>query len=154
MLTIVGLSHAEDMALRATRGVAHNHHSALQLAEADDATFTVLLANILDLDRHTLEDNGCVLEVQATLIKCLLALGWIEGDSHRVSVYTLTICCKPSRPGRLRRLTFELTGLRRQDALARTVKMYRVPPAGPRWPAVAGPVERVVRRHPAVLLAA
>ena len=42
-------------------------------------------------------------------------------------------------------LTFELTGARRQDALARLAKMYRVPPTGPRRPAVARPVERVVR---------
>ena len=42
-------------------------------------------------------------------------------------------------------LTFELTGPRRQDALARAEKMYRVPQLGPRWPAVAGPVERGVR---------
>ena len=47
----------------------------------------------------------------------------------------------------LRRLTFELTGPQRQDALARLAKMYRVPPTGPRWPAVAGPVERGVRRQ-------
>ena len=46
---------------------------------------------------------------------------------------------------RLCGLTFELTGPRRQDALARTEKMYRVPQSGPRWPAVAGPVERGVR---------
>ena len=42
-------------------------------------------------------------------------------------------------------LTFELRGPQRQDALARTEKMYRLPQAGPRWPAVAGPLERVVR---------
>ena len=46
-------------------------------------------------------------------------------------------------------LTFELTGPRRQDALARAEKMYRVLQLGPRWPAVAGPVERGVRRHSA-----
>ena len=43
-------------------------------------------------------------------------------------------------------LTFELTGPRRQDALARAERMYRVPQLGPRWPAVAGPVERGVRQ--------
>jgi hypothetical protein len=47
----------------------------------------------------------------------------------------------------VRGLTFELTGPRRQDALARAERMYRVPQFGPRWPAVAGPVERVVRLH-------
>jgi len=41
----------------------------------------------------------------------------------------------------------ELTGPLRQDSLARAEKMYRVPQTGPRWPAVAGPVERRVRRR-------
>lgn len=51
--------------------------------------------------------------------------------------------------GRLRRLTFELTGPLRRDGLARAAKMYRVPQPGPRQPAVAGPVvERGVRPRP------
>ena len=46
-------------------------------------------------------------------------------------------------------LTFELTGPQRQDDLARARKMYRVPQAGPRRPAVGGPVvQRGVRPHP------
>ena len=37
----------------------------------------------------------------------------------------------------------------RRDGLARAGKMYRVPQAGPRQPAVVGPVvQRGVRRHP------
>ena len=39
----------------------------------------------------------------------------------------------------------ELTGPLRRDGLARVQKMYRVPAAGPRRPAVEGPVERGVR---------
>ena len=42
-------------------------------------------------------------------------------------------------------LTFELSGRRRQDASARTEKMYRVPQAGRWWPAVGAPLERGVR---------
>jgi hypothetical protein len=42
-------------------------------------------------------------------------------------------------------LTFELSGRQRQDARARTGKMYRVPQAGPWWPAVGAPLERGVR---------
>jgi methyl coenzyme M reductase subunit C-like uncharacterized protein (methanogenesis marker protein 7) len=46
-------------------------------------------------------------------------------------------------------LTFELTGPLRWDGLARVGKMYRVPQAGPRRPAVAGPVvQREVMPHP------
>jgi hypothetical protein len=49
---------------------------------------------------------------------------------------------------RLRRLTFELTGPLRRDGLARVGKLYRVPQAGPRRPAVVGPVvQRGVMPH-------
>ena len=50
--------------------------------------------------------------------------------------------------GILRGLTFEVTGRQRQDALARTGTMYRVPQSGPRWPAVGAPVDRRVRPGP------
>jgi hypothetical protein len=43
------------------------------------------------------------------------------------------------------RLTFELTGLQREDARPGLAKMYRVPPDRAWWPAVAAPVERGVR---------
>ena len=50
--------------------------------------------------------------------------------------------------GGMRGLTFELTGPLRWDGLARAGKMYRVPQAGPRQPAVGGPVvQRGVRRR-------
>jgi hypothetical protein len=55
--------------------------------------------------------------------------------------------CRSCKSVVLLGITFELTGHRRQDALARAEKMYRVPQPGPRWPAVAGPVERGVRPH-------
>jgi len=48
----------------------------------------------------------------------------------------------------------ELTGPTRQDGLARSAKMHRVPPTGPSWPAVAGPVERRVRRQRTLLIEA
>ena len=48
----------------------------------------------------------------------------------------------------MRCLTFELTGPLRRGGLARAAKMYRVPQAGPRRPAVVGPVvERGFRPH-------
>ena len=45
------------------------------------------------------------------------------------------------------RLTFELSGRRRQDARPGPVKMYGVPPARAWWPAVGAPLERGVRQH-------
>jgi hypothetical protein len=44
-------------------------------------------------------------------------------------------------------LTLELTGARRQPRQGRLAKMYPVQPDGPAWGAVAGPVERPVRRR-------
>jgi hypothetical protein len=49
--------------------------------------------------------------------------------------------------GCIRRLTFELSGRRRQDARPGAVKMYGVPPARAWWPAVGAPLERGVRPH-------
>ena len=45
------------------------------------------------------------------------------------------------------RLTFELSGRRRQDARPGLAKMYTVPPARAWWPAVGAPLERGVRPH-------
>lgn len=45
-----------------------------------------------------------------------------------------------------RRLTFELSGALRQDALA-AQRMMNHSAARPAWPAVACPLERGVRRH-------
>jgi hypothetical protein len=53
---IVGLSHAEDVAHRATRGVADDDQPAGQQAEAEDPAFTTFLAHVLDLDRQSFED--------------------------------------------------------------------------------------------------
>ena len=39
----------------------------------------------------------------------------------------------------------EVSGPQRRDARARWAKMYSVPPTGPWWRAVAGPLDRVVR---------
>ena len=45
------------------------------------------------------------------------------------------------------RLTFELSGRRRQDARPGLAKMYCVPPDRAWWPAVGAPLERGVRPH-------
>ena len=51
----------------------------------------------------------------------------------------------------LRSLTFELSWHRRWDARPGLAKMYRVPPAGPAWPAVGAQLERGVRPQLSVL---
>ena len=57
LLTIIGLSHAEHVAIRATRRVPDDYKSALQETEADNATLTIILAPVFDLDRRTSEDR-------------------------------------------------------------------------------------------------
>ena len=47
------------------------------------------------------------------------------------------------------RLTFEVSGRRRQDAKPELAKMYRVPPAWAWWPAGGAPLDRGVRPHSA-----
>ena len=65
---------------------------------------------------------------------------WLFGSRRRRWL------CWHATHSALRGLTFELTGPRRRDGLARAGKMYRVPQAGPRQPAVGGPVvQRGVR---------
>jgi len=51
-----------------------------------------------------------------------------------------------SRTRVLVRITFELSGRRRQDARPGLAKMYRVPPDRAWWPAVGAPLERGVRQ--------
>ena len=78
-------------------------------------------------ERRAREDRGegfALLRVHATTIS--------ESDIVRKTVMS-------SGPD-FRRLTFELTGPLRWDGLARAGKIYRVPQAGPRRPAVVGPV--------------
>ena len=97
LLTAIGLSHAENVANRATRGVADNHQPSSQKAKAEHAAFTVVFARVLDFQRNSLEDENCVLEVQASLSEGTLALGRIVGNAHLVSVSTIT--CRDNHPG-------------------------------------------------------
>jgi hypothetical protein len=90
LLTIIGLSHAEDVTYRATRGVADHNDTTVQEAVADDSTFTIVLAFIHYLNREASEDDRSVFEVKASIREGLLAFGRIVGDAHPVSVATIT----------------------------------------------------------------
>src|SRR5450631_48222 len=46
LLTVVGLPHAEDVANRATRRVADDHHSTFQSAVANDPPLTIVLTGV------------------------------------------------------------------------------------------------------------
>ena len=50
LLAVIGFPHAEHMAIRATRCVANHHHPIPEHAEAEDASFSVVLARIVRLE--------------------------------------------------------------------------------------------------------
>jgi hypothetical protein len=97
LLTVVGLSHAEDVANRATRGVADDYEPASEQTEAEDSAFTVVFAHVFDLDGHALEDRFGVREVQASFGQRPFSLGRVERNAHTVSVSTITARCNRSR---------------------------------------------------------
>jgi hypothetical protein len=81
-LTMVGLSHAENMARSASRRIADYHQAARKQAVTDDAGLAVVFARVLELDGRAFENDCCVLEVQTTLGKRLCPLAGIERDAH------------------------------------------------------------------------
>ena len=56
LFAFIGFPHAENMAIRATRGIAHHNHPPRQQAVANDARFVVVLAGIFNLKRDTRKD--------------------------------------------------------------------------------------------------
>jgi hypothetical protein len=63
LLTIVCLSHAEDVANRATWGVANHYQPARKQAEAENSAFTIVFAFVFDFNRHAPEYRLGVFEV-------------------------------------------------------------------------------------------
>ena len=91
MLTIIGLSHAEDMANRATGGVSDYHQPALKAAIADDdSSLTVIFAQVLNFHRVAFEDVQSVLNVQPPFFQRPLALVGVIGNAYQVIVSTIT----------------------------------------------------------------
>jgi hypothetical protein len=117
LLTVVGLSHAEDVANRATRRVSDDDQSVSEATVADDPALAVVPAGVVHLDGRSSKDDQSIFEVEPALSQCLLSLGWVEGQSHEDIVSTKTTRSKAAAEGRVvRRLTFELRGPRRCGA--------------------------------------
>src|SRR5437899_2257015 len=81
-LTMVGLSHAENMARSASRRIADHHQAARNQAVTDDAGLAVMFARVFELDSRAFENNSCIFEVQTAFGKRLRPLDGIEGDAH------------------------------------------------------------------------
>jgi hypothetical protein len=82
LLTVIGLSHAEDVTLSATWCVAHDNHSPLQLAEANEPWFTIVFARVFNLDGHAPKDLDRIGKVQTAIGKRSIPLARIVGDAH------------------------------------------------------------------------
>jgi hypothetical protein len=83
-LTVIGLSHTENVAGSAPGGVTNHDQTAKQHAVADDSGFTVVFARVLDLHRNALEDSFRVLEVETSVGKCAGTLGRIKGNAPQL----------------------------------------------------------------------
>ena len=93
LFTIIGLSHAEDVACCAALRVPDDDKSAAQASVADDPLLAVVLPDVLNFNGSALEDKPGIVEVESSLQQCLVALGLVEGDLHPVSVATLIWNC-------------------------------------------------------------
>jgi hypothetical protein len=78
------LSHAKDVAIRATRRVAYDDHATVEYAEADDPGFTVVSTDVIDLEHWAREDDFRVLEIKPAFLNRSYSLGRIVRDWHKL----------------------------------------------------------------------
>ena len=88
LLTIIGLSHAEDMAFCATLRVPNDDETTVQAAVADDSSLAVVLPCVFDLDSDSFEDGCGIFKVKAAVSQGSISLALIIGDAHMDSVST------------------------------------------------------------------
>lgn len=80
--TLVGLSHAEDVAGGTSDGVADHDQSAHQYPKTNDPLLTVRKPQIFQLHSDALKDDCGILEIQTPLVQRTVTLCWIVGDTH------------------------------------------------------------------------
>ena len=68
------------MAIRATRCVANDDNTTIEKTETDDTNFTVVSANVFDLERRSRKNDLRVLEVESAFCKGVCALGRVIRD--------------------------------------------------------------------------
>jgi hypothetical protein len=67
LFTGIGFSHADDVADIASLGIANDDHSAVEVAEADEALFTIIPSFVLELGNRALENFIGTLEIKLPL---------------------------------------------------------------------------------------
>lgn len=81
-LTMVCLSHAENVARCPSRRVADHHEAASQQPVTDDSRLAVVSTPILDFDRGACEHNRSIIEIQASTGESTRTLRRIKGYAH------------------------------------------------------------------------
>jgi len=84
LLTIICLSHAEDVAIRATRGISNDYNATLKKSEADDSHLTVFFAIVRNLNGDALENYCCIFKVQSTFGEGPLTFSRVVKNPHRL----------------------------------------------------------------------
>lgn len=82
LLTIIGLSHAKDVANCATLRVPNNYKATSQASVADSPAFAVVLPCVIDFNGSAFEHEQGVVEVKPSIPQRFIAFGWIVGDAH------------------------------------------------------------------------
>lgn len=72
--TVVGLSHAENVARFAPGRIANDHEASGEQAIANDATLTVVFACVVNLNSGALKNMAGIFEVETARFKCAQTL--------------------------------------------------------------------------------
>jgi hypothetical protein len=84
LLTIICLSHAEDVAIRATRGISNDYYATLEKSEADYSHFTVFFALVWNFNGDALENYCSIFKIKSTFDKGLITFSWIVKNLHKL----------------------------------------------------------------------
>jgi hypothetical protein len=82
--TVIGFSHAENVASRAAPDVPNYDQASLEMSVTDDPRFAIVFACVLDLNRNACEHRIGVAEIETSFRQGLSTLGRIEGDAREL----------------------------------------------------------------------
>jgi hypothetical protein len=84
LFTGIGFRHAENVARRATRRVPDDHQTPGKPSITNNATFTVVLPVVVDLDSAARQHHLGVIEIETALVGRVLALRRVVGPMHEI----------------------------------------------------------------------
>jgi hypothetical protein len=84
LLSCIGLTHRNDLAINGTLAVDDHDHATLQQPEANGPGLTIVAPEVLELNRPPRKHTFSIKKVEASLLKGAEALEGIKAD-HRVA---------------------------------------------------------------------